>query len=400
MIAQLINCEGACGDDWDLFHDDYYDICYKYYPAGLDDYQTVVAACLKQQDSSLPTINTPGEQEFLNQLITKYKMVENVWLDASIKNKHIVWSDRSSGEYENWFTGRPLNDSNCVEILVDQGTLGKWQDVPCNKKNAYLCKRVVMWSGQRTEHKITKMEQNKVEFPVGFIYVQLPNGTNPKILWPKYTWQDVSVNYAGQFFRVEGGDSLKFGAGIQDGNAPRLSEVNGGYNVTQVEHLVITPGQLTPYIYTGSDSADRSRYLRFLVSASEVRPRNQAVRIFQRITVLKRYFLVNGVNKWSPTAPIPREWVVSAADTHLYRIGHGINSGDLRVLNVIAGRLAPICIGITDKDVIQKLCHNCRRLLIISKWVVILAAIVASMVQMANYTTTFCAYLHMDLLQF
>ncbi|CAG2102106.1 unnamed protein product [Medioppia subpectinata] len=214
-IAKIVISEGVCGDDWDLFQDEYSDVCYRYIPDNLGDYATIVNYC-KLLNSSLPTINSKAEQDYLNKLIVKYKMVENVWLDAGIKNKHIVWKDRTTAMYENWESGHPINDDNCVEMVTDEDKVGKWLDRPCTKKNAYLCKRVVMWSGDRIERlfsdlkrvldrdesKIAQLEQNQV--PVGFTYVQLPGKPEPKTLWPAYQWSDVTAEYAGQFFRAEG----------------------------------------------------------------------------------------------------------------------------------------------------------------------------------------------------
>ncbi|CAG2111045.1 unnamed protein product [Medioppia subpectinata] len=302
-LTKLTTAEGICGDGWDLYHDDYYDICYKYIAEGLGDYQTVATACRGEMDSTLPTINSFEEQEFLDKLIIKYKMVDNVWLDAGIKNKHIVWTDSSSGEYENWIPGRPVDDGNCVEMLADKANVGKWADEPCTKKNAYMCKRLVMWSGQRMERLIRdnrrllnelKQFQNKLQseitqikdtqIPIGFTYVQLPGKPEPKTLWPAYTWSDVTAEYAGQFFRAEGNGSLEFGKGIQAENAPRLSKVQKFYKTSEIyEDADLTPGVWSKNVLSGGPgSGIDHNSLKYLLSAGEVRPRNQAVRIFQR----------------------------------------------------------------------------------------------------------------------
>ncbi|CAG2103000.1 unnamed protein product [Medioppia subpectinata] len=288
---QLVNSEGVCGDGWDLFHHDSDDICYKYYPDGLGDYHTVATACKGELNSTLPTINSQSEQEFLNKLIVKYKMIENVWLDATIKGKHIVWTDNSRTDYENWLPGRPVNESNCVELVPDELNMGKWQDIACAKKNAYLCKRFVAWSDQQVERLIRENKRMVDEavakiallqdcpLPVGFIYVQLPSQADPKTLWPKSTWSDVTSAYAGQFFRAEGGGSLNFGAGVQSEDAPRLSHVK---RVTaHHEYLVdidIVPGTFSGYMFTGSYASTDN----YLIRSAEVRPRNQAMRIFKR----------------------------------------------------------------------------------------------------------------------
>ncbi|CAG2104018.1 unnamed protein product [Medioppia subpectinata] len=354
---KLITSDNVC-DDWsDIFHDDYYDICYKYY-SGVADYHKMVKECNALNDSSLPTINTKAEQDFLINMMIKYKMVESVWLDASIKDKHIVWSDRSSGEYENWMSGRPVNNDNCVEMLADevnrgkwedqpctklngyickrvvmwsdqetarlirderrsldaeirsgykcvgvemipdQGNIGKWQDIACAKKNSYLCKRVVIGSDQRTERlirdnrrllnealqEISQLKQNQV--PIGFTYVQLPNQDHPTKLWPTYKWSDVTATYAGQFFRAEGSGSCEFEGGIQTENAPRLSQIqrmdNEGHDPWTIN---VSPNAWSPWIFTGQDGGGHLHYLRFYETGGEVRPRNQAVRIFKRINL-------------------------------------------------------------------------------------------------------------------
>ncbi|CAG2100572.1 unnamed protein product [Medioppia subpectinata] len=223
-MAKLITSDNVCEDGSDIFHDDYYDICYKYY-SGVADYHKMVKECNALNDSSLPTINSKAEQDFLINMMIKYKMVESVWLDASIKDKHIVWSDRSSGEYENWMSGRPVNNDNCVEMLADEVNRGKWEDQPCSKLNGYICKRVVMWSDQETARlirdsrrmldgaiskigtlekdlgaKITQLEQTQV--PIGFLYVQLPDQAEPKTLWPAYTWSDVTATYGQRVLKM------------------------------------------------------------------------------------------------------------------------------------------------------------------------------------------------------
>lgn len=52
--------------------------------------------------------------------------------------------------------------------------------------------------------------------PVGFIYVQYPNQTDPTTLFGG-TWQNISSQYAGRFFRAEGGDAVAFGSNQAEG---------------------------------------------------------------------------------------------------------------------------------------------------------------------------------------
>jgi hypothetical protein len=119
--------------------------------------------------------------------------------------------------------------------------------------------------------------------PLGFIYIQLPNQKEPWILWPKTEWRDISLDYAGLFFCVLGDGSAEFGE-TQSENSPRLTKVefktqvpNGG-NTGIVN---IPTGSWSGYIRSGNYK-DRPDGLDFFVSGGEVRPRNKAVRVWQR----------------------------------------------------------------------------------------------------------------------
>lgn len=48
-------------------------------------------------------------------------------------------------------------------------------------------------------------------YPVGFVYVQFPNTDDPATLGLPGTWQNISSNWAGRFFRAEGGQAAAFG---------------------------------------------------------------------------------------------------------------------------------------------------------------------------------------------
>jgi hypothetical protein len=45
----------------------------------------------------------------------------------------------------------------------------------------------------------------KNPFPIGFIYVQLPNEKSPTEIWPWMIWNDVSSAYAGVFSELQEG---------------------------------------------------------------------------------------------------------------------------------------------------------------------------------------------------
>ncbi len=53
------------------------------------------------------------------------------------------------------------------------------------------------------------------DLPVGFIYTQLPNKQSPSELGLVGTWTNISSSFAGNFFRVEGGNASIFESGEQ-----------------------------------------------------------------------------------------------------------------------------------------------------------------------------------------
>src|SRR6056297_2439367 len=66
-------------------------------------------------------------------------------------------------------------------------------------------------------------------YPVGYIYVQYPNTNDPNTLGFYGTWTNVSNDYAGDFFRAEGGNASAFNAGEQlDAMQAHCVRVNAG----------------------------------------------------------------------------------------------------------------------------------------------------------------------------
>ena len=130
------------------------------------------------------------------------------------------------------------------------------------------------------------LSQNPI--PIGFIYVQLPNQLEPKILWATMEWKDVTSEYAGLFFRAEGKGAAEFGE-IQSENSPRLTNVEQDRPHDWDDRLEISPGnEWSSWVYSGDTHPQphpetHSTLQRFKVSGGEVRPRNVAMRIWKRI---------------------------------------------------------------------------------------------------------------------
>ncbi len=88
-------------------------------------------------------------------------------------------------------------------------SFGKWSNVLCNKKNLVVCQKMQTWSLSHLQKLLLNTIKNP--FPIGFIYVQLPNEKSPTEIWPWMTWNEVSSAYAVVFFRVSGGNAASFG---------------------------------------------------------------------------------------------------------------------------------------------------------------------------------------------
>ena len=365
-------------------------------------------------NATLVSIHYAEEQNFLaHYIFTKKKTVDNVWIGAKYDKdgKTFYWVDRTTlstkSSFSNWALGNPKNLTDyCVQMHSDVGSVGKWVDEPCARKNLVACQRPVplpetlisetvvelkhllqLVSGELTEtsNRLTKTEvllentekrltqvenrlskteavlakietnhdQNsnsklvKVEeelkktegaltktenslsslsirlakaeailalnqqqkssidsvIPIGFIYVQLPKDKAPAELWPTLTWQEVSDDYEGVFFRVSGGDAAAFGE-VQEAHAPRLSSVGMSHMSYQQQHIhhgravdwssyskaTIHPsGEWSEPVMTGClvQTTD-ALFMRFKTtgtsgnSMTEVRPRNMAVKVYRR----------------------------------------------------------------------------------------------------------------------
>jgi len=132
------------------------------------------------------------------------------------------------------------------------------------------------------QNKIENLQKNPV--PIGFIYVQFPNKPAPQEIWRKVTWTQRTAQYAGLFFRAEGGESAAFGTN-QGQSSPRITNVDRGDYQTHGS-IFLPLGEYSQRITTGGTGAGSmgSPYmgLGFLTSNVETRPSNTAIRIWER----------------------------------------------------------------------------------------------------------------------
>ena len=151
--------------------------------------------------------------------------------------------------------------------------------------------------------------QGKSTIPIGFLYTQLPNQQAPNQIWPYLEWTDITSQYAGLFFRAEGGGSAAFGY-EQNENSPMIEKVyHVGYNLSKAQSDMIWNNDQNDYekfMYEGHIDMDTETTkilhvayapktivlpqndvrgvegIRFKNRLGEVRPKNKAIRIWKR----------------------------------------------------------------------------------------------------------------------
>jgi len=140
-----------------------------------------------------------------------------------------------------------------------------------------------------TEEKLMKVEQNPV--PIGFVYVQMPNIKSPTEIWSYMSWKDISSSYDGIFFRAEGGASIKFGE-IEDERISRMDVIKSQYYIRdnnehvgeKKDYKVDVPKQgLSDWKWgTFVGGMGNQMTKKYQVSSGQVRPRDMAMRIWER----------------------------------------------------------------------------------------------------------------------
>jgi hypothetical protein len=321
-LDKSMAADSPCGD-WEPYKDEK---CFKVFDKlGTEDEAEKI--CNQQENNStLVTIHSKDEQDFLSNLLFKiHKVVDTVWIGAKYSSSKFKWTDDSELSFTNWGDGSPSNTSDkaCVQMIPENSSVGKWVNEPCNKNNKVVCQKMQTWSLSRlqktlldarkyltdsfsdtkkelentkkelentkkeledTKKQLNNLQQNPV-LPIGFIYVQLPNDKSPSEIWPWMKWNEVSSAYAGVFFRVTGGGAATFGQ-VQEENSPQLTNVESPVRCNGAgESTKVASNSWSDYVITGNTEGPcgKDRGMRFHISGGEVRPRNMAIRVWKRI---------------------------------------------------------------------------------------------------------------------
>jgi hypothetical protein len=134
--------------------------------------------------------------------------------------------------------------------------------------------------------------------PVGVIYTQLPNKPSPITLGWRGTWVNISSEFPGDFFRVEGGNASVFQSG-QQLEATNLKNHNHPFTANPHSHttavdrvgdaggvplygLEFRPDQLVNSSFNSNSVTVTGTIGNPSISDAETRPVNRTVRIWER----------------------------------------------------------------------------------------------------------------------
>lgn len=282
-------------NDWVQFKDKK---CFKVVEKVVNQNDALKECSSMDKNSSLVKIHSQEEQKFIEQIISKFNNETNfIWIGLQYNiEKHIFqWDDGTIIDFENWAKDAVKDGQDeCARMSINGKDFGKWIDESCKKNALIVCEKKIINSFDILTEAIDKLESriNAINnqllsriIPIGFIYAQLPNQNDPKIIWPQFKWREITNEYAGSFFRAEGGDSAHFGE-KQSGNAPRLISVKFHANVAYRRDAInmVLNGE-SPVILTGYEggSDKTSDCLSFIMSGGEVRPLNMAFKLWKRV---------------------------------------------------------------------------------------------------------------------
>ena len=287
----------ACGD-WVTYKDEK---CFKMIKSVMPE-SDAIESCKKKYESKLASIKTKDESDFMTNYLKTQSIADNVWIGIKKFNNTFKSFDETDLEFNNWANGRPHTNKpgyNCVEISTIDESYGQWLDENCEKNNAVLCEKIQPWSNAKIQSVLVETKRQLINemnekfkemqrgaIPIGFIYFQLANQSEPRKLWPNTEWKSVTSQYSGLFFRAEGQDSASFGQ-IQEQQTQSFEVESEKYVGKQdsLGPIKIEASFNALPIWTGNrpDAGGKSLGLKIKHNQEEIRPRNQAIRIWQRI---------------------------------------------------------------------------------------------------------------------
>ncbi|XP_056005498.1 uncharacterized protein LOC130050218 isoform X3 [Ostrea edulis] len=210
-----------CASDWTPYDKN----CYRLY-TSTKSWTEAFIAC-QSVGSILVDIESASEQTFLQNFVSGGP---SVWIGASDSATEGQWrwySSPQSWVFINWDSGEPndFQNEDCIEFRSS----GKWNDLPCDRKLAYVCKQSNMLSFCDS----TWSTRN------GHCYKRFPS----KVIWSE-ALETCQAN-SGYLASIEDSGEMSYVNGIFDGDNFWI----GGFDIMQ-EGTYIWSGTTLSWSYT------------------------------------------------------------------------------------------------------------------------------------------------------
>ena len=326
-FIQSIVCLNLCGD-WTQYKDIK---CLKVLNKSGTQDEALHNCTQLDQSSTLPTIHSKDEQQFITNLLQKYQNISiNAWIGMKYTDQVYKWMDGTETNFYNWANDAVRDGTaQCVQMSLYDKTIGKWTDESCKKTALIVCQKkqelnfnVVLNLVQKMENSIEimkkqlegqknitdkefeqlkNMNENQKKLieaqnekfnsissvPLGFLYTQFPSQSKPEDLWPNTKWSEITSQYSGLFFRAEGGNSAPFGQ-TQQANQSSISNAyywGFKYDSFGIGHSYTKETYLNQNQWAEIESGGATAVylLKFFTTDGEVRPKNTAIKIWKRI---------------------------------------------------------------------------------------------------------------------
>lgn len=118
----------------------------------------------------------------------------------------------------------------------------------------------VLVSKSGIDYRMSTENYSKGTFPIGTTYTQYPNKSSPSELGLVGTWENISSEFAGDFFRAEGGNASTFESGEQLDAFQGFNIGLDSQSTTQLRPFLtgnVSSGGTDQIISSGSPSTNR-----------------------------------------------------------------------------------------------------------------------------------------------
>ena len=117
--------------------------CYRFYQDE-KDWDNAEKKCV-QEGAHLASLFSDEEASFVR-CLQDAASVHETWIGGKRSGNSFKWVDGNAFDYYNWNAGQPDNlggKEDCIMVYSDPGQAyhDKWNDVPCDVKKNFVCKK-------------------------------------------------------------------------------------------------------------------------------------------------------------------------------------------------------------------------------------------------------------------